>query len=149
MTGLALEGLRPYIKEKLAGTRFCSLSVLHQQALAVESRSREVQRAARHNVNLVEYDSASSDDDSKDVYAAQFTWSNKDKPFTCSSLKPVVKNWQEEVKFTFDIAKYDKIFDELLKNGKITLSHIIPSPNDLKRKAYCKWHNFYSLATND
>ena len=64
-------------------------------------------------------------------------------------MKPVVKNWQEEVKFTFDIAKYDKIFDELLKNGKITLSHIIPSPNDLKRKAYCKWHNSYSHATND
>jgi hypothetical protein len=37
LSGLALDGLRQYIKEKLVGIRFYSLSVLHQQALAVES----------------------------------------------------------------------------------------------------------------
>ena len=115
MTGLALEGLRPYIKEKLAGTWFCSLSVLHQQALAVESRSKESQKVARHNINIMDYDSASSDDESKEIYAAQFSWSNKNKPFSCPSLKPIYKNWHEEVKFTFNVAKCDKIFDELLK----------------------------------
>jgi hypothetical protein len=27
--------------------------------------------------------------------------------------------------------------------------HTIPPPNELKRRAYCKWHNSFSHATND
>ena len=37
----------------------------------------------------------------------------------------------------------------MLKNGNIRLSHAIPSPEELKRYAYCKWHNSTSHATND
>jgi hypothetical protein len=48
------------------------------------------------------------------------------------------KKWQEEVKFTFNIGKCDKIFDELLKNGNIKINHIVPSADELKRRAYCK-----------
>jgi hypothetical protein len=33
----------------------------------------------------------------------------------CSSLQPVQKKRQDEVKFTFNVGKCDKIFDELLK----------------------------------
>jgi hypothetical protein len=33
----------------------------------------------------------------------------------CSSLQPVQKNRQQEIKFTFNVAKYDKIFDDLVK----------------------------------
>jgi hypothetical protein len=28
-------------------------------------------------------------------------------------------------------------------------NHVIPSPEQLKKHAYCKWHNLYSHATND
>jgi hypothetical protein len=28
-------------------------------------------------------------------------------------------------------------------------NHVIPSPEQLKKHAYCKWHNSYSHATND
>jgi hypothetical protein len=42
------------------------------------------------------------------------------------------------MKFTFNVAKYDKIFDELLKSGNIKTTHTIPPPEELKRKAYCK-----------
>jgi hypothetical protein len=31
-----------------------------------------------------------------------------------------------------------KIFDELLKNGIIKLTHIVPPMDELKRHAYCK-----------
>jgi hypothetical protein len=34
--------------------------------------------------------------------------------FTTSS-----KNWQEKVKFTFSVAKYDEVFDKLLKMAKL------------------------------
>ena len=53
------------------------------------------------------------------------------------------------LKFTYDVFKCDRIFDELLKNGNIRLPHAIPSPEELKRHAYCKWHNSTSHATND
>jgi hypothetical protein len=34
---------------------------------------------------------------------------------TCSSVQSVQKNRQREVKFTFNVAKCDKIFDKLLR----------------------------------
>jgi hypothetical protein len=53
------------------------------------------------------------------------------------------------MKFTFDVSKCDKIFDELLSIRKIKLSHTIPPIEELIKCAYCKWHNSYSHATND
>ena len=84
-----------------------------------------------------------------EVYAAEFVWSSNDKPSTCASLKPIPKNWQDEVKFTFDVTKCERIFDELAKFGKIKFSHTIPSVDELMRCAYCKLHNIFSHATND
>jgi hypothetical protein len=51
------------------------------------------------------------------------------------------------MKFTFDVAKRDKIFDELHKAGCIKMSHTIP-PLDCNI-AYFRWHNSFSHATND
>jgi hypothetical protein len=56
---------------------------------------------------------------------------------------------KNEVKCTFNVAKFDRIFDELLKSGNIKVTHIIPPLDELKRRAYCKWHNSCSHATND
>ena len=80
------------------------------------------------------------------MYAAEFVWLSKAKSGSVPSLKPIQKNRQEELKFTFDVSKCDWIFDELLN---IRLSHAIPSSEELKRHAYCKWHNSTSHATND
>jgi len=68
---------------------------------------------------------------------------------TCTcSLKPIHKDRQEE-KFTFDVSNYEKIFDELYKNGYIKMSHTIPPLEELKRQAYCKFYNTFCHATND
>jgi hypothetical protein len=58
---------------------------------------------------------------------------------------------KESEKFGFDITKADKIFDLLLQQGQIKLSHFhtIPSAEELKRMEYCKWHNATSHNTND
>jgi len=69
----------------------------------------------------------SSNDENSEVYAVEFVWSSNDKSSTCASLKPISKNRHEEVKFTFDVTKCDRIFDELAKLGKIKFSHTIPS----------------------
>jgi hypothetical protein len=36
-----------------------------------------------------------------------------------------------------------------LKAGKIKIGHTIPPLEELKRRAYCKFHNSYSHATHD
>jgi hypothetical protein len=36
-----------------------------------------------------------------------------------------------------------------LKAGKIKIGHTIPPLEELKRRAYCKFHNSYSHPTND
>ena len=76
-------------------------------------------------------------------------WSSEAIPYSCSLLKPIQKNRQEEARFTFDVSKCDLIFDELLRDGNIKLSHAIQPLEELKRRAYCKWHNSFSHATND
>jgi hypothetical protein len=139
--------LLSYLRDKLDGTQFFSVAQLQQRALACESRFKETPKSAARTIHLIERDS--SDDKSADVYTTEFIWPTKAKSSACSSLQPVQKNRQEEIKFTFNIAKCDKIFDELLKNGNIKLTHTIPPIDELKRRDYCKWHNSFSHVTND
>jgi hypothetical protein len=117
--------------------------------LACESRSKETIKTIRYNVHIVECDQSSSDDESTKVYAAEMVWPKQAKCSACSSLQPIQKKRQEEVKFIFNVGKCDKIFDELLKNDNIKINHTVPSVDELKRRAYCKWHNSFSHATND
>jgi hypothetical protein len=117
--------------------------------LAYESRSKETTKTIRHNVHIVDYDQSSLGDESTKVYTSEMVWPKQAKSSACSSLHPVQKKQQEEVKFTFNVGKCDKIFDELLKNGNIKINHIVPSVDELKRRAYCKWHNSFSHTTND
>jgi hypothetical protein len=95
--------------------------------LAYESQSKETAKTIRHNIYIVECDQSSSDDESTEVYAAEMVWLKQAKSSACSSLQPVQKKRQEEFKFTFNVGKYNKIFDELLKNGNIKINHTFPS----------------------
>ena len=95
---------------------FFAVNQVHQRALAAESQSKELHESHRHhcpNTHALEYHSDSSDDDSKEVYAAEFVCTPNDKPSTRASLKPIPKNRHDEVKYTFDVSKCDRIFDEL------------------------------------
>jgi len=53
------------------------------------------------------------------------------------------------MKFTFDVSKCDRIFDELLRLWHLKITHVIPPLEELKRRAYCKFRNSSSHATND
>jgi hypothetical protein len=97
-------------------------------------------------MHMLDYESL--DVENKEVCAAEFTWSPNDKANTCASLEPAHKS-QDEMKFTFDVAKCYKIYDELLKSSKIKMSHTIPPLDQLKRCAYYKFHHSFSHATND
>jgi hypothetical protein len=141
--------LRYYLKEKLEGIQFFTLAQLHQKALGCESRSKELVKTVHHNVHIVEHNQGSSDDEPKEVYTAEIVWPEQAKPLACSSLQLVQKKRQEEVKFTFNVGKCDKIFDELLKNGNIKIDYTVPLADKIKCRTYCKWHNSFSHATND
>ena len=161
LADLAFSGLHAHIKEKLEGQEFLGVSQVLQKALAQENRARDVKQTTRFRdnkgkdkvaptVSMVEYDSDSASDDDMEVCVAEWVHSPKSKPFVCPALRPTPAR-KEEVKYTFDISKCDRIFDMLLQGKQIRLpaGHIIPSPEELGRKAYCKWHNSFSHATND
>jgi hypothetical protein len=68
------------------------------------------------------------DDEEADMCIAEWSWGSKSKPFVCSSLKTASKSWQDEMRYMFDVAKCDRIFDYLLleKQIKLPSGHVIP-----------------------
>jgi hypothetical protein len=81
-------------------------------------RSSEKPRNERH-INTIKYSSELSDDEEVDMCVAEWSWGSKSKPFICSSVRPASKSRQDEMCYTFDIAKYDRIFDYILQENKL------------------------------
>jgi hypothetical protein len=147
----AARGLRLAIRDRLEGVEFHTLSNVLVRGMAQElklNKEKEHSKPHRSNVHMIEYDIDSLDDENE-VHVAEFVWPSKSKASSCASLKLATKGRQEELKFTFDVSKCDRIFDELLKLGNIKISHTMPPFDEIKRRAYCKFHNSYSHATND
>ena len=55
-----------------------------------------------------------------------------------------------QVQYTFEVAKTEEIFDFLVKEKFITFpkDHRIPNKDELRGKAYCKYHNSWNHNTN-
>jgi hypothetical protein len=111
------------------------------------NKEKEKLESHRSDIHVVDYVSNNSND-WNEVYSAEFVCPSEDKSFSCASLKPASKGRQEELKFTFDISKCDPICDELLKLGNIKISHTMPPLDEIKQRAYCKYHHSYSYASN-
>jgi hypothetical protein len=122
LADLTYSGLSLHLREKQENHVFSDVSQILQRALDCQSRAKESRSVARSSdkprndcpVNMVEYGSELLDDEKADMCIAKWNWALKSKPFICSSLKPTSKNRQDEIHFTFDIAKRDSIFDYLL-----------------------------------
>jgi hypothetical protein len=100
------------------------------------------------HVGLVDEDVTS--DEESEVCIVEWIDAPKEKPITCTFLKPGLGK-MEEMKFTFDITKCIKLFDVLLQNNVIRLKggHTIPSVEWITRRKYCKWHVSFSHTTNE
>jgi hypothetical protein len=94
LADLAFNGIRSYVKDKLRGHLFTSVNQVLDRALAQENRSKELAKyKSNHpNIQFLNNIGDTSDDESGDVYAAEFAWSSKDKAHTCASLKPIHRN---------------------------------------------------------
>ncbi|CAA3006187.1 Hypothetical predicted protein [Olea europaea subsp. europaea] len=73
------------------------------------------------------------------------------KPRPSDKDEPIKDENKKARTFSFDITKADLIFDKLYKDKQIKLSdkHKLPSPEQVKGKKYCKWHNAWSHLTNN
>ena len=129
-----------------------NVNQLLQRAVSAESRlkeSRDAYKSNRHNVHVIDDVADFSNDENREVFPTKIKWPAENKMVTCPSLKPIHKNRGDEIKFTFGSSKCDRIFDELLKFDYIRINYTLPLAVVLKRKAYCKFHNSFSHATND
>ena len=77
--------------------------------------------------------------------------------FTCPLLVEKTPNvWKKaqivdtHVQYTVEVAKIEEIFDFLVKEKFITFpkDHQIPNKDELREKAYCKYHNSWNHTTN-
>jgi hypothetical protein len=99
----------------------------------------------KQSVNCIDNESASEDE----AKVCVFKW--VDTPADIMLFLEAKCGKKGRVKFTFDVSKCDKLFDVLVQGGVIQLAegHVIPSPEVLARKKYCKWHDSYSHTTNE
>jgi hypothetical protein len=74
---------------------------------------------------MVEYASESSDDEEADMCVAEWSWASKSKPFVCSFLKPASKSRQDEMRYTFDVAKCDRFFITCYRKNKLNYQVIM------------------------
>jgi hypothetical protein len=79
-------------------------------------------------------DNARSDEDTE-ICVAEWVDTPKGKLVTCSFLKPGARK-RDEMCFTFDVTKCDKLFDVLLQHNVIRLKegHVIPTVEQLAQK---------------
>jgi hypothetical protein len=95
-------------------------------------------------------DDESASDNDTEVCVTEWVDTLSHKPFSCSFLKPNIGR-KEEMKYTFDVTKCDRLFDVLIQGGVIKLKegHVISSMELIGKRKYCKWHDSYSHTTNE
>jgi hypothetical protein len=74
LADLVFNGLRSYVKEKLEGHLFTSVNQVLDRALTQENQSKELAKSKsdRPNIHFLNNNVDTLDDESGDVYAAEF-----------------------------------------------------------------------------
>jgi uncharacterized protein YlbG (UPF0298 family) len=110
----------PSIRDKLEGHDFSDMNQVLQCAMTHKNHAKEVRTYGRFKetsskdklpVNYVRDESVSDDEDG--VCVVEWVDSAKDQPLACSFLKPSPGR-KDEMKYTFNVSKCDKLFDVLL-----------------------------------
>jgi hypothetical protein len=153
--GMAVAGMLPAIREKLFGMEFDDhgqlshrLSLMSNQVYGFKKDSRFVKHndiADICNQFLERVDQGDEYDDEEEIAAAEIVWGKE--PLT------VNQRWIKQAKGTydFDVTKADKLFDFLVKEGRIKLpeGHSMLRPDGVKDKKYCGFHDRDSHSINE
>jgi hypothetical protein len=118
---LAFTGFTPYLRDKLDGQEFSGANQLLQRALPYENhakcsrfRDNANKDKEKHHVNFVGEEA--DDEEGNEICVAEWVEKPRDKPISCSFLKPNGGR-TEEMRYTFDVSKCDRLFDLLLQEG--------------------------------
>jgi hypothetical protein len=155
LAGMAVAEMLPAIREKLFGMEFDDLgqlshrlSLMSNHAYGFKKDSKFVKDndiADIYNQFLEKADQGSKYDDEEEVAAAEIIWGKE--PLT------VNQRWIKQAKGTydFDVTKADKLFDFLVKEGRIKLpeGHYMLRPDEIKDKKYCGFHDRNSHSINE
>jgi hypothetical protein len=155
LAGMAVAGILPAIREKLFGMEFDDLgqlshrlSLMSSQAYGFKKDSRFVKHndiAEVYNKFLERADQGSEYDDEEEIAAAEIVWGKE----------PLIVNqrWIKQTKGTYDfyVIKADKLFDFLVKEGRIKLpeGHSMLRPDGVRDKKYCGFHDRNSHSINE
>jgi hypothetical protein len=145
----------PAVREKLFGMEFENLGQLSQKLSLMSNQAYGFKKDARfgkqhdvadiYNQFLDKADLIEDSDDELDVAAAEIMWGKE--PLTMN------QRWVKQTKGTydFDITKADKLFELLVKEGRIRLpeGHSMLQPDGVKGKRYCGFHDRDSHSIND
>jgi hypothetical protein len=152
---MAVAGMLPAIREKLFGMEFEDLgqlshrlSLMSNQAYGFKKDSRFVKHndiAEIYNQFLERADQGDEYDDEQEIAAAEIVWGKE--------LVTVNQRWIKQAKGTydFDVTKADKLFEFLVKEGRIKLpeGHSMLRPDGVKDKKYCGFHDRNSHSNNE
>jgi hypothetical protein len=154
LAGMAVVGMLLAIQEKLFGMEFDDLgqlshrlSLMSNQAYGFKKDCRFVKHndiAEIYNQFLEREDQGGEYDDEEEIAAAEIVWGKE--PLT------VNQRWIKKTKGTydFDVTKAYKLFDFLMKEGRIKLpeGHSMLRPDGVKDKKYCGFHDRNSHSIN-
>jgi hypothetical protein len=137
---MAVAEMLPAIREELFGMEFDDLgqlshrlSLMSNQAYGFKKDSRFVKHndiADIYNQFLQKADQGSQYDDEEEIAAVEIVWGKE--PLTAN------QRWIKQAKGTyyFDVTKADKLFDFLVKEGRVKLpkGHSMLQPDGVKDK---------------
>jgi hypothetical protein len=155
LADMTIAGMLPAIREKLFGMEFDNLGQLSQRLSLMSNQDygfKKDSRFAKHNYIADIYnqfleraDQVEEFDDDEEIAAAEIMWGKE--PLT------VNQRWIKQAKGTydFDVTKVDKLFEFLVKKGRIKLpeGHSMLRPDGVKEKRYCGFHDRSSHSIND
>ena len=92
----------------------------------------------------LECNSDSQDDESKEVYAAEFVWPSKVKSYACSLL---LSQFKKIAKRRNLLSMYPCVIGYLMNYIRMDtlMSHSLLLLEELTRRAFCKWHNSFFM----
>jgi hypothetical protein len=153
LADMAVEGMLPAVQEKLFGTEFDNLGQLSHRLSLMSNQAYGFKKDSRfaihsdiadiYNQFLERANQGEEFDDEEEIAAAEIVWGKE--PVT------VNQRWVKQAKGTydFDVTKADKLFEFLVKEGRIKLpeGHSMLQPDGVKEKRYCGFHdkNFHFI----
>jgi hypothetical protein len=154
LAGMAVAGMLPAIREKLFGMEFDDLGQLSHQLSLMSNQAcgfKKDSRFVKHNDiadiynQFLERADQGDEYDEEEIAAGEIVWGKE--PLT------VNQRWIKKAKGTydFDVTKADKLFDFLVKEGRIKLpeGHSMLRSDGVKDKKYCGFHDRNSHSINE